>query len=177
MSIILFVKRCECSFSDLCPVFVLRTTSYCLRTECGDDALGVHLQADRCYASVCTWIAYIRFCFLCGYIPAVYIVAVSVVCMYVATAPAFRPLGQSQSFLGEFAALLKATIKPGTHYPHVTWAHIKQTFYFQLLPYPFPCVGSHMLIFIIWWLGVVLTLRLLMSYKYIYIWSTYSWCF
>ena len=45
--------------------------------------------------------------------------------------------------------------KPGTHYPHVTWAHIKLTFYFQLLPYPFPCVGSHMLISIIWWLGVI----------------------
>ena len=29
------------------------------------------------------------------------------------------------------------------------------TFYFQLLPYPFPCVGSHMLISIIWWLGVI----------------------
>ena len=46
-------------------------------------------------------------------------------------------------------------LKPGTHYPHVTWAHIKRTFYFQLLPYPFPCVGSHMLICIIWWLGVI----------------------
>jgi len=37
-------------------------------------------------------------------------------------------------------------LKAGTHYPHVTWAHIKLTFYFQLLPYPFPCVGSHILI-------------------------------
>ena len=46
-------------------------------------------------------------------------------------------------------------IKSGTHDPHVTWAHIKLTFYFQLLPYPFPCVGSHMLISIIWWLGVI----------------------
>jgi len=45
--------------------------------------------------------------------------------------------------------------KPGTHYPHVTWAHIKLTFYLQLLPYPFPCVGSHMLISIIWRLGVI----------------------
>ena len=45
--------------------------------------------------------------------------------------------------------------KPGTHYPHVTWAHIKLKFYFQLLPYPFPCVGSHMLISIIRWLGVI----------------------
>jgi hypothetical protein len=41
-------------------------------------------------------------------------------------------------------------LKPGTHYPHVTYAHIKLAFYFQLLPYPFPCVGSHMLISIIW---------------------------
>ena len=48
-----------------------------------------------------------------------------------------------------------STVKPGTHYPHVTWAHIKLTFYFQLLPYPFPYVGSHMLISIIWWLGVI----------------------
>jgi len=46
-------------------------------------------------------------------------------------------------------------LKPGTHYPHVAWAHIKLTFYFQLVPYPFPCVGSHMLISIIWWLGVI----------------------
>jgi hypothetical protein len=30
-----------------------------------------------------------------------------------------------------------------------------KTFYFQLLPYPFPCVGSHMLISIIWSLGVI----------------------
>jgi len=45
--------------------------------------------------------------------------------------------------------------KPETRYPHVTWAHIKLTFYFQLLPYPFPYVGSHMLISIIWWLGVI----------------------
>jgi hypothetical protein len=29
------------------------------------------------------------------------------------------------------------------------------TFYFQLLPYFFPCVGSHMLISIIWWLRVI----------------------
>jgi hypothetical protein len=46
-------------------------------------------------------------------------------------------------------------LKPGTPYPHVTWAHIKLPFYFQLLPYPFPCVGSHMLISIVWWLGVI----------------------
>jgi hypothetical protein len=44
--------------------------------------------------------------------------------------------------------------KPGKQYPHVKWAHLKFTFYFQLLPYPFPCVGSHMLISIIWWLDV-----------------------
>jgi len=49
-----------------------------------------------------------------------------------------------------------AFLKPSTHYPHVTWAHIKLTFYFQLLPCPFPCIGSHMLIYIIWWLGVIL---------------------
>ena len=41
------------------------------------------------------------------------------------------------------------------HYSHVTWVHIKLTFYFQVLPYPFPCVGSHVLVFIIWWLGVM----------------------
>jgi len=48
-------------------------------------------------------------------------------------------------------------VKPGTHYPQVMWAHIKLMFYFQLLPYRFPCVGSHMLISIIWWLGVIKT--------------------
>ena len=47
------------------------------------------------------------------------------------------------------------SLKPGTHYPHVTWAHIKFMFYFQLLPYPFPRIGSHMLISIIWWPGVI----------------------
>ena len=52
MSRILFDKRCECFSSDLCPVFVLKTTSYWLRAECGDDALGVHLQADMFYAGV-----------------------------------------------------------------------------------------------------------------------------
>jgi len=46
-----------------------------------------------------------------------------------------------------------ARVKPGTHYTHVTWAHIKLTFYFQLLP--FPCIGSHMPISVIWWLGVI----------------------
>jgi hypothetical protein len=46
--------------------------------------------------------------------------------------------------------VLNDTVKPGTHYFHVTRAHIKVKFYFQLLPYPFPCVGSHMLISIIW---------------------------
>jgi len=46
-------------------------------------------------------------------------------------------------------------VKPGTHYPHVTWSDIKLTFYFQLLSYPFPYVGSHMLISIICWLGVI----------------------
>jgi len=30
-----------------------------------------------------------------------------------------------------------------------------KTFYFQLLSYPFPCFGFHMLIFIIWLLGVI----------------------
>jgi hypothetical protein len=52
-----------------------------------------------------------------------------------------------------------AKLKPGTHYPHVTWAHITFTFYFQLLPYFFPCVGSHMLISIIGWLGVIKKVR------------------
>jgi hypothetical protein len=47
-----------------------------------------------------------------------------------------------------------SSLNPGTHYPHVTWSDIKLTFYFQLLPYSFPCVGSHMLISIIWCLGV-----------------------
>ena len=42
-------------------------------------------------------------------------------------------------------------LKPGTHYSHVTWAHI----ILKLLLYPFPCVGSHTLISTIWWLGVV----------------------
>jgi hypothetical protein len=40
-------------------------------------------------------------------------------------------------------SLVRMTVKPGT------------TFYFQLLPYFFPCVGSHMLISIIWWLGAL----------------------
>jgi hypothetical protein len=105
---ILFVKCWECSSSHLCPVFVLRTTSYWLRAECGDDALGVHLRADRCYASVCTWIAYIRFCFLCGCTPAVY--HGGQCCMYVAVTSTVRLWDQSQSFLGAFAALRKATV-------------------------------------------------------------------
>jgi hypothetical protein len=50
-------------------------------------------------------------------------------------------------------------LKQGIHYPHVAWAHIKLTFYFQLLPYPFPCVASHLLISIIWWLGVIYKVR------------------
>jgi len=46
--------------------------------------------------------------------------------------------------------LLVSAIRPVTHYPHVTLAHIKLEFYFQLLPCPFPCVGCHMLVSIIW---------------------------
>jgi len=54
-----------------------------------------------------------------------------------------------------FFLKIKLCFKPGIRYPHVTWTHIKLTFYFQLLPYPFPCIGCHMLISIIWWLGVI----------------------
>jgi hypothetical protein len=60
-----------------------------------------------------------------------------------------------ESMIMHGLANVKYLTKPGTHYPHVTWADIKLTFYFQLLPCPFPCVGSHMLISIIWWLGVI----------------------
>jgi hypothetical protein len=66
-----------------------------------------------------------------------------------------RPKVESQAQMQAVFTGSAAFLKPGTHYPHVTWAHIKLTFYFQLFPYPFPCVGSHMLISIIWWLGVI----------------------
>jgi hypothetical protein len=83
MSKILFVRRYECSSSDLCPVFVLRTTSYWLRAECGDDALGVTSRqtgATPVYVRELL-ISVSDSCVACGYIPAVCIVAVSVVCM------------------------------------------------------------------------------------------------
>ena len=57
--------------------------------------------------------------------------------------------------LGSIYVMWLGWPKPGTHYPHVTWADIKLTFYFHFLPYPFPYVGSHVLISIIWWLGVI----------------------
>jgi hypothetical protein len=51
----------------------------------------------------------------------------------------------------ECIQVVTETVKPETHFPHVTWAHITWA---QLLSYFFSCVGSHMLITIIWWLCV-----------------------
>ena len=46
--------------------------------------------------------------------------------MYVATAPAVRPLGQSQSFLGALAALRKATISFLVVFPSA-WNNVAAT--------------------------------------------------